>query len=1218
MSNLVRNIFIMLFVCLPYSLYAATAYETDTVNYYVSDNAANDALSEVNFIMCMMAAMGADKMVNRGPYKVSLYEDDCKTADTSSSDASAAKPKSAQSAESNKSSEATTTNNAKTVTVAYADVTRATDSSPQIMKAWVEMKGGVDEEMMDSMGHMDDAMMAAMPKSPDILVYIKVTTTAGASATSQFGEFDMNMSFVLSANYDMGCPDGQSTAENIEMGCLQPAGSSVGGGRIQASGSEITYVDYRPMEPPLRTILSYDGDKIEGVSVDTVGISGGAPNWDWIEMEVVSAFAIDNGAAAVYCSKALSAAVLDFDDFTDSDDGYGMPGSTAVTLPHVASGVTSAETCFSLKESDSQKNVHRYGVYDVNGARAALSGVAGFPMNANVTDGDGAEVELFGWADYWNIHVEDIGGVKLWDANTVWTKESFANETGPALQITIDSANQRVSKVTKSYLSLNDLDKITLVSWINGNDDRWGSAFQSLGFPAASKEYEGSYNKLTETWTFTKSIDWTSGWNETVLTTPITFTNAQAIAVLSTTFEDKMIQQQPAMNGLQLNTFRLKITDYLQGSTLSASAAENVQYWWLSGADGDVGEKTFNGWPWGKDTNESPGIDLENLQGLINGTANAMPIKIKGYFGNLPNSGSGTTNVRVTLTQGNDTFRSETEDQITGIVAVNWTSNGTTMTATVPAGTSLNGSYNDGGTAVNFSLTTSKAFSKTVTLDTDGNAVFELILGESLKAVKDYASSFASFFSDGQEVNMEVDFGDLAVYTAESQFDAGDKFNVTVTVKSSPDVNAADAWTDSRGIWAWSPDTGKGYDMGMTTLQNPASSSTANGIQVETREELTPTNYPAKFKCVFNCTTAATINATAAAAKALNGQYGEPVVSPHVPTSVQYLKSGDRAGEHFEGVLAADVMTYTASGTSILDATATAMGFASTIDEDDVATAEFRRTPNDWNTEQLMWGIRTGRLLGGTDAEIATQLAKLECDRSDNTTTVSATNAYRNVHPVFSATATRYCENAYWEGTGPTTWYELEFGASEWQRKKYAKDSSTGAYVNFSRPETLYYEVPSDTTAYPKDAGKNVRLDFSGFGQLHGIPGNVINVKTGEVLGDFHNGEWSDTLRYVQRFSLEPYNGVDPVLTKKGSDVTYKVKALEGEQWLKKKDTAVGSQTYTKTAADLPAFSTILDVGPETMLGEDNTNTIGAVPAASTLFNDGKPSVIHGDLTVTF
>ena len=74
-------------------------------------------------------------------------------------------------------------------------------------------------------------------------------------------------------------------------------------------------------------------------------------------------------------------------------------------------------------------------------------------------------------------------------------------------------------------------------------------------------------------------------------------------------------------------------------------------------------------------------------------------------------------------------------------------------------------------------------------------------------------------------------------------------------------------------------------------------------------------------------------------------------------------------------------------------------------------------------------------------------------------------------------------------------------------------------------------------------------------------------------------------------FLLSPITVVDPVLTKKGSDVTYKVKALEGEQWLKKKDAAIDSQTYTKTAADLPAFSTIIDVVTNnTMLGEATVN----------------------------
>jgi hypothetical protein len=85
-----------------------------------------------------------------------------------------------------------------------------------------------------------------------------------------------------------------------------------------------------------------------------------------------------------------------------------------VTLPHAPSGTSAVENCYSLKESDANKNVHRYGVYDLNGDRAALTGVAAFPMTANVTDSDGANIELFGWADNWNIHVDNPGDVKLW------------------------------------------------------------------------------------------------------------------------------------------------------------------------------------------------------------------------------------------------------------------------------------------------------------------------------------------------------------------------------------------------------------------------------------------------------------------------------------------------------------------------------------------------------------------------------------------------------------------------------------------------------------------------------------------------------------------------------------------------------------------------------------------------------------------------------------
>ena len=46
---------------------------------------------------------------------------------------------------------------------------------------------------------------------------------------------------------------------------------------------------------------------------------------------------------------------------------------------------------------------------------------------------------------------------------------------------------------------------------------------------------------------------------------------------------------------------------------------------------------------------------------------------------------------------------------------------------------------------------------------------------------------------------------------------------------------------------------------------------------------------------------------------------------------------------------------------------------------------------------------------------------------------------------------------------------------------------------------------------------------------------------------------------------------------------------------------------------DLPPFSDIQMLGPKDMNGEDNAGSIGLIPTTG-LFNDGKPSVIHGEV----
>ncbi len=969
-----------LIAILPFSIMAQTAYQDDPVDFYVENNAANDALEQLNFVMCMMSNMGMDKMVNRGKYKVSLYEDECEKADTSSSDEEKAKPKSAQQQQQGAGNSGSNSNqDAKKVTSGIVEVTRADANAIQKAKIWLLLEGEEYDWIADMPADAkEDMINSGMPiKDPDINIYIDARTTTGPSETSQFGQFDYKMTFTLAEEQDMCPPDPEtggggslSRDEKIEIGCLVEKGQYAGGMRIQSNENEVSYVDFRMNDAPLRTVISYSdgGSKIEGVTVDETGFSGGAPDYEWFDMQLITAFSLDSGDAAVYCSKTLSAATMDFDNM----DAQGFPATTPVTLPHEPTGLTSEESCYSLNEADAQKNVWRYGVYDSAGARAALDGVSGFPMNAKVTDENGDEQEIFGFADYWFVHVDEQFSdlVKYApDANaTVFTREQFAGDTGPAMTVTVAQANQRLTKFSRSYLALDDLDKLTALMYVDAaNGSFWNTEFVALGFPAEDAEYEGSYDKGTATWTFTKKITWNPTWQETTLGTPITFTNAQWVA--------------------------------------------------------------------------------------------------------------------------------------------------------------------------------------------------------NMKKV----------------------------------YDPGESWE----------------WTDYRSIWAWSPDTGQGYDIHNRAISNPSDGTATNGILVENQEELTPAQYPLKLKCVFDCVSKATIDASASAAQALNGGGGN-VVSPYIPETVQYIKSGGRQNEYFSGVLDSDVQSYTPEGLGIKDDGGNLMGFANSVTEETVRGVTFVKFPGDGWQEQMEWGIRTGRLVGGaTDAAVQTELDKLECDRRDNNAAVSGGNPYLETHPTFNATAKRYCEQGFWDGTGPNTWYELSFGASQWDRKRYVIDQSTSDYVNFARPTTLYYDVPDDAS-FGDDAGKSVRLDFNGFGELWGIPGQVINVTTGEALGEFYNGAWNDNLRYVNRFVIAPHNGVDPELYRKDNDTKYKVKALNGDQWLKLKASAKGSLSYTLSEANLPAWTNLINVGPKTESGTDNINTIGNKPVDADLINSGKPAVIHGEVTMTF
>ena len=164
-----------------------------------------------------------------------------------------------------------------------------------------------------------------------------------------------------------------------------------------------------------------------------------------------------------------------------------------------------------------------------------------------------------------------------------------------------------------------------------------------------------------------------------------------------------------------------------------------------------------------------------------------------------------------------------------------------------------------------------------------------------------------------------------------------------------------------------------------------------------------------------------------------------------------------------------------------------------------------------------------------------------------------------------------------WE-TGPNKWNQF-FGA---------------AGVTIDPPKSMSFAVtPSNIrSANPAlFAGNTLQLQFSGFGELHGIPGHCVNPDTNART------QCVQGARYVPAFDI-----VDGSVVSEGAS-SYYVKFLERELRLSKLSGA--SAAACKAALPLPADLTLPGASSLTV---DPVTTIGTMPAAA----NQKPAVIDG------
>jgi len=126
-----------------------------------------------------------------------------------------------------------------------------------------------------------------------------------------------------------------------------------------------------------------------------------------------------------------------------------------------------------------------------------------------------------------------------------------------------------------------------------------------------------------------------------------------------------------------------------------------------------------------------------------------------------------------------------------------------------------------------------------------------------------------------------------------------------------------------------------------------------------------------------------------------------------------------------------------------------------------------------------------------------------------------------------------------------TVYYVWETGPNNWNQFVAVKDSA-GSFVHFDSPLQVNFTVPN-STGYGAYAGKSLVLEYGGFGNLWGIPGDCVSAQTNLPMDCSAPGA-----RYVPQFVI-PYdpNGSPQqgVVTASGTGGTtsYLVKWLERE-----------------------------------------------------------------------
>ena len=310
--------------------------------------------------------------------------------------------------------------------------------------------------------------------------------------------------------------------------------------------------------------------------------------------------------------------------------------------------------------------------------------------------------------------------------------------------------------------------------------------------------------------------------------------------------------------------------------------------------------------------------------------------------------------------------------------------------------------------------------------------------------------------------------------------------------------------------------------------------SSAIEVAYRTQDLVYPSDLPATLFCVRDCPTHATLAGYFA--------QGSQDASPFVTASAN----------NFNPTQPGDVVTYHTDSDAalLLDVADEAVTFTD--------AEAFSQRP------QFQWGsVRSGRLF--------TSLSGAECSDASGT----------------------YCD---WKTNDLDVYYQWETGANSYSQFAAVKDSNN-EFVAFDAPLQVTYTVPSGA-AFGAYAGQSLVLQYGGFGDLWGIPGECVSRLTNAPAPcDDQNS------RYVAAFAI-PFDATLGHVS--DGTHTYLVKWLDREIRFARKPLS----QCTGASLDLPSGLTLPTAADlKNPSDPDSDIYIGEKPTVT-----DAPRVIHGDV----